>query len=60
MKNRTAILSAVFGLCLLNLGNLGANSIGYVEKFAIAEDRAEAGARPDQAGTNLRRFGSRT
>jgi hypothetical protein len=27
--------------CLI-FGNLGASSIGYVEKFAIAEDRAEA------------------
>ena len=27
--------------CLI-FGNLGANSIGYVEKFAIAEDRTEA------------------
>ena len=42
MKNRTVILSTVFGLCLLHLGNLGANSIGYVEKFAIAEARDEA------------------
>ncbi len=42
MKIRMTPVSFSFTMACLIFGNLGANSIGYVEKFAIAEDRAEA------------------
>ncbi|MFP6900892.1 MAG: hypothetical protein VCA36_08095, partial [Opitutales bacterium] len=42
MKTRTISLSAALTLGCLSFGILDAYTIGYVEKFSLAEDRAEA------------------
>ena len=42
MKIKMTPVSFSLTMACLLFGNLGANSIGYVEKFAIAEDRTEA------------------
>ena len=42
MKTRFISLSAALTLGCLSFGTLDANNIGYVEKFSLAKDRAEA------------------
>ena len=42
MKTRTIYLSAALSLGCLSFGILEANTIGYVEKFSLAQDRDEA------------------
>ena len=42
MKTTTISLSAALSLGCLSFGILDANTIGYVEKFALAKDRGEA------------------